>query len=112
LGEQPGILDWYTILVGILALAALMLHGALWVALKTVGTVRDRFTAHRAAELVGSRGADRVGHLHQFPNSAGNRGSLSQHAMGRRVSDPSQGRSVWANTLTSNFCATKLPTIR
>ena len=42
LGEQPGILDWYTILVGILALAALMLHGALWVALKTVGTVRDR----------------------------------------------------------------------
>jgi len=42
LGEQPGILDWYTILVVVLALAALMLHGSLWVALKTIGTVRDR----------------------------------------------------------------------
>jgi cytochrome d ubiquinol oxidase subunit II len=42
LGAETGILDWYTIVVGILALVALMVHGALWVALKTVGTVRER----------------------------------------------------------------------
>jgi cytochrome d ubiquinol oxidase subunit II len=42
LGERIGILDWYTILVGLLALAALVVHGALWVVLKTTGSVRDR----------------------------------------------------------------------
>ena len=42
LGEHTGILDWYTILVGITALLALMMHGALWVQLKTSGTVRER----------------------------------------------------------------------
>jgi cytochrome bd ubiquinol oxidase subunit II len=31
LGEETGILDWYTILVGLLALAALVMHGGLWV---------------------------------------------------------------------------------
>ncbi len=42
LGEQPGILDWYSILVGLLALTALVNHGALWVSLKTSGPVRER----------------------------------------------------------------------
>jgi cytochrome bd ubiquinol oxidase subunit II len=42
LGEQTGILDWYTILVGVLALAALMMHGGLWVRLKTSGEVGER----------------------------------------------------------------------
>jgi cytochrome d ubiquinol oxidase subunit II len=42
LGERIGILDWYTILVGLLALVALVVHGALWVVLKTTGSVRDR----------------------------------------------------------------------
>jgi cytochrome d ubiquinol oxidase subunit II len=42
LGDELGILDWYSILVGVLALAALVVHGALWVTLKTTGTVRDR----------------------------------------------------------------------
>jgi cytochrome d ubiquinol oxidase subunit II len=42
LGETPGILDWYTILIGLLALTALLVHGALWVALKTSGPVRER----------------------------------------------------------------------
>jgi cytochrome d ubiquinol oxidase subunit II len=49
LGEHPGILDWYTILVGLLALAALLVHGALWVTLKTTGAVRER--ALRVARL-------------------------------------------------------------
>ena len=42
LGPNTGVLDWYTIIVGVTALATLMLHGALWVALKTEGPVRDR----------------------------------------------------------------------
>jgi len=37
-----GILDWYTILIGLLALAALTAHGANWVALKTEGVVNER----------------------------------------------------------------------
>ncbi|QQS45000.1 MAG: cytochrome d ubiquinol oxidase subunit II [Acidobacteriota bacterium] len=41
-GPQPGILDWYTILTGLLALVALAVHGAHYVALKTVGEIRDR----------------------------------------------------------------------
>jgi cytochrome d ubiquinol oxidase subunit II len=42
LGDDVGILDWYTILVGALALAALVMHGALWVRLKTCGPVSER----------------------------------------------------------------------
>jgi len=42
LGEHTGILDWYTILVGVTALAALMMHGALWIRLKTSGELAER----------------------------------------------------------------------
>jgi cytochrome d ubiquinol oxidase subunit II len=42
LGEQTGILDWYTILVGLFALLALVMHGALWVQMKTTGAVNQR----------------------------------------------------------------------
>ncbi len=42
LGDETGILDWYTILVGVLALLVLMMHGALWVQLKTSGAVNER----------------------------------------------------------------------
>jgi cytochrome d ubiquinol oxidase subunit II len=41
-GANTGILDWYTILVGLAAVAALTLHGALWVRLKTEGAVEQR----------------------------------------------------------------------
>jgi cytochrome bd ubiquinol oxidase subunit II len=41
-GTDAGILDWYTVLVGVAALAALTMHGALWVALKTNGDVSAR----------------------------------------------------------------------
>jgi cytochrome d ubiquinol oxidase subunit II len=50
LGEETGILDWYTILVGALALLALVMHGSLWVQLKTSGAVNDR--AHRLCARV------------------------------------------------------------
>ena len=39
---DPGILDWYTVAVGVAALAALVNHGALWLIYKNVGPVRDR----------------------------------------------------------------------
>jgi cytochrome bd ubiquinol oxidase subunit II len=42
LGEETGILDWYTILIGLLALLALVMHGSLWVQLKTGGEVSSR----------------------------------------------------------------------
>jgi len=42
LGEETGILDWYTILVGVLALLALAMHGALWLQMKTSGAVSSR----------------------------------------------------------------------
>jgi len=41
-GSGTGILDGYTILVGVAAVASLALHGALWVALKTEGALQDR----------------------------------------------------------------------
>jgi cytochrome d ubiquinol oxidase subunit II len=41
-GPNPGILDWYTVLGGVLALAALSLHGALYLALKTEGDLEQR----------------------------------------------------------------------
>jgi len=41
-GPDAGIIDWYTVLVGITACAALTMHGALWVALKTEGDLHAR----------------------------------------------------------------------
>ncbi|MGO9336848.1 MAG: cytochrome d ubiquinol oxidase subunit II [Terracidiphilus sp.] len=41
-GVHPGILDWYTVIGGVLALVALTLHGALWLALKTSGELAER----------------------------------------------------------------------
>ncbi len=40
--SNPGILDWYTILIGLLALAALTAHGANYIAVKTEGTLNAR----------------------------------------------------------------------
>ncbi len=41
-GPQPGILDWYTVIGGLVALAALTLHGALWLTIKTSGELARR----------------------------------------------------------------------
>jgi len=41
-GSNPGILDWYTVLTGVLALVTLALHGAHYVALKTEGAIQAR----------------------------------------------------------------------
>jgi cytochrome bd ubiquinol oxidase subunit II len=42
IGREVGILDWYTALVAVAAFAALTVHGALWVALKTDGELEQR----------------------------------------------------------------------
>jgi cytochrome d ubiquinol oxidase subunit II len=41
-GATPGIIDWYTVLIGVTALLVLTQHGALWVAVKTAGDVQAR----------------------------------------------------------------------
>jgi cytochrome d ubiquinol oxidase subunit II len=41
-GPHPGILDWYTIIGGLVALVALTLHGALWLTIKTSSELADR----------------------------------------------------------------------
>ncbi|MEZ5404423.1 MAG: cytochrome d ubiquinol oxidase subunit II [Bryobacteraceae bacterium] len=54
---EPGILDWYTVSTGLLAAAALAMHGGLWVALKTSGPLHERarrisrFAAYATAVL-------------------------------------------------------------
>src|ERR1700722_6794435 len=44
-GPSPGVLDWYTVLGGVMALAALALHGSLYLALKTEGHLEHRSLA-------------------------------------------------------------------
>src|SRR6266436_6057675 len=53
---EVGILDWYTIAVGLLAYVTLTQHGALWVAWKTQGEVqrRSRHVARVAWWIVGA----------------------------------------------------------
>ena len=41
-GIHPGILDWYTVIGGLVALAALTLHGALWLTIKVSGELEER----------------------------------------------------------------------
>ncbi|MGD0942618.1 MAG: cytochrome d ubiquinol oxidase subunit II, partial [Terracidiphilus sp.] len=41
-GPHPGILDWYTVIGGLVALVALTLHGALWLTIKTSGELEER----------------------------------------------------------------------
>jgi cytochrome d ubiquinol oxidase subunit II len=41
-GPQPGILDWYTVTGGVLALVALAMHGSLYLAVKTEGDLEQR----------------------------------------------------------------------
>jgi cytochrome d ubiquinol oxidase subunit II len=42
LSPAPGILDWFTIIVGVASVAALGMHGAFWVAMKSDGTLQQR----------------------------------------------------------------------
>ena len=41
-GPNPGILDWFTMTIGIVSVATLAMHGALWVAMRSGGTLQER----------------------------------------------------------------------
>ncbi|WP_263358459.1 cytochrome d ubiquinol oxidase subunit II [Acidicapsa ligni] len=41
-GVHPGILDWYTVIGGLVACVSLTLHGALWLTIKTSGDLEAR----------------------------------------------------------------------
>ena len=41
-GPQPGILDWYTVMAGVVALVTLTMHGAVYIATKTAGELNAR----------------------------------------------------------------------
>ena len=41
-GPNPGVLDWCTVLAGLVALAAIAVHGALYVAVKTEAALAAR----------------------------------------------------------------------
>src|SRR5450631_3262478 len=41
-GSNPGILDWYTVLTGVIALVTLTAHGSLYIAVKTEGDLNRR----------------------------------------------------------------------
>jgi cytochrome d ubiquinol oxidase subunit II len=49
-GAHPGILDWYTVMAGVIALVTLTAHGALYVATKTEGELNVR--ARRVASVL------------------------------------------------------------
>jgi cytochrome d ubiquinol oxidase subunit II len=44
-GPHPGVLDWFTVLVGVFSTVTLALHGALYLVWKTDGPVHDRSAA-------------------------------------------------------------------
>ena len=44
-GANPGILDWYTVLAGVVALVTLTVHGALYIAIKTENDLSSRARA-------------------------------------------------------------------
>jgi cytochrome d ubiquinol oxidase subunit II len=49
IGPNPGILDWFTITVGVASVAALAMHGALWITMKTRSELQTR--ARQVASL-------------------------------------------------------------
>jgi len=49
-GRNPGVLDWYTVLVGLFTLVMLAMHGALFLRMKVEGDLYDRCT--RAAKTL------------------------------------------------------------
>lgn len=53
-GPSPGILDWYTVLTGLLAVVTLTVHGANYVAMKTENElqIRSRSVARRGSWLL------------------------------------------------------------
>ena len=45
LSETPGVIDWFTIIIGLIAVVVLAIHGANWVILKTNSSINHRLKA-------------------------------------------------------------------
>lgn len=42
LTEHPGVIDWFTIIIGIIAVVTLAIHGATWIRLKTNSSINEK----------------------------------------------------------------------
>lgn len=42
LAENPGIIDWFTLTIGVIAVSALAIHGANWIILKTNSSINEK----------------------------------------------------------------------
>ncbi len=42
LSESPGVIDWFTIIIGLIAVVTLAIHGANWIILKTNSSINQR----------------------------------------------------------------------
>jgi len=42
LSEHPGVIDWFTIVIGVIAVITLAIHGATWIILKTNSTINTK----------------------------------------------------------------------
>lgn len=42
LGTHPGVIDWFTLIIGIIAVVVLAMHGANWVVLKTNSSINEK----------------------------------------------------------------------
>jgi len=45
LSEHPGVIDWFTIIIGIIAVVTLAIHGATWIILKTNSSINNKLKA-------------------------------------------------------------------
>jgi cytochrome bd ubiquinol oxidase subunit II len=78
----PGILDWYTVLIGLLALAALTMHGANWIVLKTGGPVNARARRLARGAWLVTAALTVVGTLATFVVRPGMLGSFAERPWG------------------------------
>jgi len=44
LTENPGVIDWFTIIIGLIAVVTLAIHGANWIILKTNSSINNKLT--------------------------------------------------------------------
>ncbi len=74
-GPSPGILDWYTVIGGLVALVALTLHGALWLTIKVSGDLAERARQIVSAlwvALTALTGVSLLATIHVRPESMNN----------------------------------------
>lgn len=45
LGENPGVIDWFTIIIGIISVITIAIHGANWIILKTNSSINSQLKA-------------------------------------------------------------------